>query len=65
MREIKKVTEQILRSLAKGVKFQFWSHFGPLWDPNPPQIKLFLYLPIEQSLQVLKKSVQRFLRYKC
>ncbi len=49
-----KVTEQILRNLAIGVKSQFSSHFRSLWDqwkPNQKK-KKNLDLPIEQSLQI-------------
>ncbi len=52
----KKVTEQILRNLAKGVKSQFLSPFSSPVEPMGPHSKkekrLFLYLPIEQSLKI-------------
>ncbi len=44
MHETKKVTEQILRNVAKGVKSQFVSPVGPMGSQSK---KLFLYLPIE------------------
>ncbi len=59
----KKVTEQILRNLAKGVKSQFSSHFCPLWDQWDPNKKLkkqflvFSHTTIPASLKEIHPAV--------